>query len=216
MFIQLGERVRQFATVTGSAQPRLMLLHLLRHADAGDPAAWTGPDAARPLSDKGRKPDRAARASSWRAIGFKADVVITSPKLRAAQTAELVAERIADVVTEDERLAGSLDLDAVEAILADAGDPDARRPRGSRPGLQRAPVRAVRAAGVTMRKGALARIEVDRPLRPGAGTLRWLLPPDALKPVALVAPSSPSGRSRSPVTLRIPGDGPSTRCDPAN
>ena len=39
-----------------------------------------------------------------------------------------------------------------------------------------------RAAGVTMRKGALARIEVDRPLAAGAGTLRWLVPPDALKP----------------------------------
>jgi hypothetical protein len=32
-----------------------------------------------------------------------------------------------------------------------------------------------------MRKGALARIEVERPLRPGAGSLRWLIPPDALK-----------------------------------
>ena len=38
------------------------------------------------------------------------------------------------------------------------------------------------AAGIPMRKGALARIELDRPLRPGGGTLRWLLPPDALKP----------------------------------
>ena len=28
-----------------------------------------------------------------------------------------------------------------------------------------------------MRKGALARIEVDRPLQPGGGTLRWLIPP---------------------------------------
>jgi phosphohistidine phosphatase SixA len=37
-------------------------------------------------------------------------------------------------------------------------------------------------AGVPMRKGAFARIEVDRPLQPGAGTLRWLVPPDLLKP----------------------------------
>jgi hypothetical protein len=33
-----------------------------------------------------------------------------------------------------------------------------------------------------MRKGAFARIEIGRPLRPGAGKLRWLIPPDALKP----------------------------------
>jgi hypothetical protein len=32
-----------------------------------------------------------------------------------------------------------------------------------------------------MKKGAFARIEVERPLRAGHGTLRWLLPPDALK-----------------------------------
>ncbi len=38
------------------------------------------------------------------------------------------------------------------------------------------------AAGVPMRKGAFARIEVDRPLQLGTGTLRWLIPPDLLKP----------------------------------
>ena len=38
------------------------------------------------------------------------------------------------------------------------------------------------AANAPMRKGALARIEVDRPLRAGDGTLRWLLPPDAVRP----------------------------------
>ena len=38
------------------------------------------------------------------------------------------------------------------------------------------------AVNAPMRKGALARIEVDRPLEAGGGTLRWLIPPDALKP----------------------------------
>ena len=38
------------------------------------------------------------------------------------------------------------------------------------------------AASVPMRKGSFARIEVDGPLHPGTGTLRWLIPPDALKP----------------------------------
>ena len=38
------------------------------------------------------------------------------------------------------------------------------------------------AAGVPMRKGAFARIDVDRPLRPARGDLRWLVPPDLLKP----------------------------------
>ena len=33
-----------------------------------------------------------------------------------------------------------------------------------------------------MRKGALARVDIEPPLRPGTGTLRWLVPPDLLKP----------------------------------
>jgi phosphohistidine phosphatase SixA len=31
-----------------------------------------------------------------------------------------------------------------------------------------------------LKKGAVARIDVAVPLEPGGGTLRWLLPPDAL------------------------------------
>ena len=100
-----------------------MLIDLLRHADAGDPMAWNGPDSERPLSEKGRK--QANRLGDHlAAIGFRADAIITSPKIRAAETAQLVAERIEVIVTEDERLAGSLDLDVIEAILDDAGDPD--------------------------------------------------------------------------------------------
>ncbi len=36
-------------------------------------------------------------------------------------------------------------------------------------------------APIPMRKGALARIDVERPLAPGAGDLRWLVPPDLLR-----------------------------------
>ena len=36
-------------------------------------------------------------------------------------------------------------------------------------------------APVTLRKCALARVDGDRPLQPGSGTLRWLLPPDVLE-----------------------------------
>jgi hypothetical protein len=32
-----------------------------------------------------------------------------------------------------------------------------------------------------MRKGALARIDIRRPIRSGSGELRWLVPPDLLE-----------------------------------
>ena len=35
-----------------------------------------------------------------------------------------------------------------------------------------------------MPKGALARVDIERPLRAGGGTLHWLVPPDLLKPLA--------------------------------
>lgn len=158
-----------------------MLLDLLRHADAGDPEAWDRPDAERPLSDKGRK--QAKRLGDHLAsIGFRAEAIITSPKVRAAETAELVAEKIDGTVTTDDRLAGALDPDVIEALLTDAGDPDEVVLVGHDPDFSELLSVLCATAGVTMRKGALARIEIDRPLRAGGGTLRWLLPPDALKP----------------------------------
>ncbi len=68
-----------------------MELYLLRHAHAGDPGAWDGPDDRRPLSDKGeRQAERLGRFLAG--IGFRTDAIITSPKVRAAQTAEIVAD----------------------------------------------------------------------------------------------------------------------------
>jgi len=158
-----------------------MLLHLLRHADAGDPEAWDGSDAARPLSKKGR--GQSERLGSFLAdIGFRVDMVITSPKLRAAETAALVAGHLGVVVTEDERLAGGLDLETIDAVLADAGDPQRALLVGHDPDFSELLEQLCDAANAPVRKGAFARIEVDRPLRPSGGTLRWLIPPDALRP----------------------------------
>jgi phosphohistidine phosphatase len=158
-----------------------MLLHLLRHAHAGVPEAWDGPDAARPLSEKGRA--QTERLGSFLAdIAFRTDAVITSPKLRAAQTAEIVAGHLAVEVAVDERLGGGLDLEALEAVLAGARGPERPVVVGHDPEFSELLAILCDAANVPMRKGALARIEVDRPLRPGSGTLRWLIPPDALRP----------------------------------
>jgi phosphohistidine phosphatase len=156
-------------------------LHLLRHAHAGDPLAWDGPDDRRPLSNRGEKQaDRLGRFLAT--MGFLPDAIITSPKARAAQTAEIVGQRLGVAVGVDERLGGQLGIDDLEGVLRDAGDPERPVVVGHDPDFTELLAILCGASGVTMQKGALARIDVRRPLEPGGGTLRWLVPPDLLRP----------------------------------
>ncbi len=69
-----------------------MLLLLNRHAHAGvrDPAQWPD-DRERPLSDKGRKVQRDV-SRALRRLDLVPSLVLTSPWLRAAQTAGILVE----------------------------------------------------------------------------------------------------------------------------
>ena len=98
-------------------------LTFIRHADAGDPEVWQGDDDVRPLSPKGeRQADRLGRFLAG--MGFAPDAIVTSPKLRALQTAQIVAERIGKPFSIDTRLAGPLSADTLETLLRDEGDPE--------------------------------------------------------------------------------------------
>ena len=154
-------------------------LYLLRHADAGDPAGWAGDDALRPLSAKGAL--QSERLGSFLAeIGFRPDAILSSTKVRALRTAEIVGGAIGVGVRLAPRLAGAFDPAAVDTLLAEAGDP--RRPVlvGHDPDLSQLLGWLVRADGLTMKKGAFARIDVRGAVADGRGTLRWLAPPDLL------------------------------------
>ena len=156
-------------------------LHLLRHAHAGNPTGWQGPDERRPLSDKGEKQaDQLGRFLAG--IGFQPDAIITSPKVRAAQTAEIVGLRLGVPVRVDARLGGLLGINALEDVLRDAGNPDRPVIVGHDPDFTELIAILCGASRVPMKKGSFARIDVDRPLEPGCGTLRWLVPPDLLNP----------------------------------
>jgi phosphohistidine phosphatase len=154
-----------------------MELYLLRHAHAGDPAAWQGDDTDRPLSDQGiRQARRTGRLLA--AISWQPNAIVTSPKVRAAQTAAIVAEALHADVAVDDRLAGAFDLDALRAIL---GERSGRRVMlvGHDPDFSDLVSELVGAA-IALKKGALARIDLDGPVEPGGGVLRWLIPPGAL------------------------------------
>jgi phosphohistidine phosphatase len=69
-----------------------MILYLMRHAIAADADENTG-DSQRPLTDKGRKKlGKIARNFEKLELGF--DLILTSPYLRAKQTAEVVADTL--------------------------------------------------------------------------------------------------------------------------
>ncbi|MBA2381803.1 MAG: histidine phosphatase family protein [Chloroflexi bacterium] len=166
-----------------SDRARLLQLHLLRHADAGDPEGWAGDDAARPLSEKGEL--QAERLGAFLAeIGFRPDAIISSPKVRARRTAEIVGQAIGVGVRLDERLAEGFDPAAVDTMLAEADDPRRVILVGHDPDFSQILSWLSDAQGLTMKKGGFARVDVRGPVADGRGTLRWLVPPDLLKPAA--------------------------------
>jgi phosphohistidine phosphatase len=155
-------------------------LGLLRHAHADDPTSWSRPDDLRPLTDKGRgQAERLGRLLA--SAGFVPDAMLTSPRVRAVQTAELVADHLDVPVRTDQRLGGLLDLGVLEAILDDAGTPVRPILVGHDPDFSDLLVLLTGSPGLRLRKGAFALLDVERPLTAGSAELRWLIPPDLLR-----------------------------------
>jgi phosphohistidine phosphatase len=141
------------------------VLWLLRHGDAADGS----PDAERPLTKKGEAQSRAA-GRALEAIGVKLDACLTSPKLRAADTARLACESLGVVPHHEPKLAGGpFDAEALAAGLGDnvllvGHDPDFSMA-----------VHALTGAQVRMKKGGLAGVE--------KGELIVLLRPSEMKAI---------------------------------
>jgi phosphohistidine phosphatase len=155
-------------------------LYLLRHADAGDPMTWKGDDADRPLSKKGRRQSK----NLMRLLDdlhLRVNAVLTSPKLRAADTARIVAKAVGKKAQADDRLSIDFGEDTLAALVAEWG-PGVSRVLlvGHDPDFSHL-VSWLAGTSITMRKGALARLDLaDRTVGAGHGSLRWLLPPDAV------------------------------------
>jgi len=125
------------------------MLWLLRHGDAADGS----PDAERPLTKKGERQARNA-GRALKALGVELDACLTSPKVRAAETARLACERLRTEPQLEPKLAGGpFDAQALAAGLGDhvllvGHDPDFSMA-----------VHALTGAQVRMKKGGLAGIE---------------------------------------------------------
>jgi phosphohistidine phosphatase len=91
------------------------MLWLLRHAEA----APGTPDDDRPLTEKGMRQADAAGIALAR-LGVRLDVCLSSPKLRALQTAKRACAPLAIEVTVERALAGEpFDIEDLTAGLGD-------------------------------------------------------------------------------------------------
>lgn len=92
------------------------MIFLLRHGEAEDAVA---DDAARRLTEKGERQARDA-GLALEALGVGIDACLTSPKVRARETARIAAEVLGVEVEETEALRGGA-FDALE-LAAGRGD----------------------------------------------------------------------------------------------
>jgi len=92
------------------------VIYLLRHGEAEDAAP---DDASRRLTEKGERQARAA-GRALRELGIGIDACLTSPKVRARETARIACGVLAVEVEETEALRGG-PFDALE-LVAGRGD----------------------------------------------------------------------------------------------
>jgi phosphohistidine phosphatase len=142
------------------------MIWLLRHGDAEDAAS---DDASRRLTPKGERQARAA-GGALAALGVKLDACLSSPKVRAEQTARLACERLeVEVELSDALRGGDFDPGELAAgrgtVLLVGHEPDFSRA-----------VAMTTGARVDFKKGALAALDDT--------TLASLLRPDQIRKIA--------------------------------
>ena len=160
-------------------------LYLIRHGlaeDRGD--AWPD-DAKRPLTEDGMARMRKAARGLAR-LGVTIDIVLTSPLVRARQTAEIVAAGLdpRPSLVHADALAPEGGFAAVLAELVK----HARKTRialvGHEPNIGELAARLLGSRhAIEFKKGAVCRIDVEALPPSGPGDLRWLLTPKVLRAI---------------------------------
>jgi phosphohistidine phosphatase len=159
-----------------------MLLLLIRHANAGqrDPSQWPD-DTQRPLTDKGRKVARDV-GRFLRKHDLQPSLVLTSPWLRALETAEITGEaaRLTEPPVQCDALATDPDLIRLTDYMGDRPPDSIVAMVGHSPWMED--------LGALLLGGSATSVRIDFPksgvlgidlseLAPGAGELRFLVRP---------------------------------------
>lgn len=167
-----------------------MQLLLIRHAiaEAREDFAITGKnDAERPLTEYGRR-RMAKNARGMRRVSPKIDVMVSSPYVRARETARIAATALGvrnvltvDALTPDQHpkeFFAWLGTQATDAVIAAVG----HEPHLSRLLMWGLAQKAE--ASAEFKKGGAALVDFGSGCKAGTGILRWLVTPAQLRSIA--------------------------------
>lgn len=162
-----------------------MLLLLVRHAHAGDrdPSQWPD-DTQRPLTDKGRK-THAKVARALRNLELAPELMLTSPWLRAMQTAEIMREvmLLPEPPVPTTALADDPDLARIAAEVGPRGERSVVALVGHSPWLEELGALLLTGSDRGLRndfpKSGVLALDADR-LAPASATLWFFLRPKML------------------------------------
>jgi len=149
-----------------------MLLYFMRHAEAEE--ARPGQlDFARPLTEKGLR--RSKEAGKALAV-MKTEIarILTSPLVRACQTAESVAAELNIPVETAEVLGAHFGLQDLQSLCKEFNDQESVMLVGHEPDFSLVIGELIGGGAVEMKKGSIACVYTINVSR-GGGTLLWLL-----------------------------------------
>jgi phosphohistidine phosphatase len=160
------------------------LLYLVRHAIAAERGPNYPDDRERPLTSEGIARFKRV-VDGLKEFDVKPEIVLTSPLVRAMHTAELLVAGIGGkprVETLEALAPGGRMAQVLEAIAKFSKRSHHIALVGHEPDLGELAARLLRARStIEIKKGAVCCIELDGAMPTGPGTLKWLLPPRALR-----------------------------------
>lgn len=157
-------------------------LYLIRHGLAEERGDRWPDDNKRPLTDEGISRMRKATRGLAR-LGVTVDVVLSSPLVRARQTAEIVAAGLdpRPSLVNIDSLAPDGSFAAIVADLEKHGRKTRIALVGHEPAVGELAARLIGSRHpLELKKGAVCRIDLDEIPPGGPGDLRWLLTPKIL------------------------------------
>jgi len=160
-----------------------MEIYLLRHGIAADIGGKIRSDSERPLTEEGFR-EMQAETRGIKRLGVELTAILSSPLVRAKQTAQVVADTLK--ISDKLRSCRALGIPAVrDALIEELGtfgsedkillvghEPDMGHLAGFFLGMAK--------LHLPFKKGSLCRIDIGRPVSPG-GELKWFLTPKQLK-----------------------------------